>query len=193
MQKTRVCALGREDPLEKEIAVLSSILAWGIPWTEEPGGLQSIVSQNSQTHLGQLNSSNISLVPYSIPVFIFISIKWVLYSLNCTHLICAMEKAMASHSSTLAWKILWTEEPSALQFMGLLGVGHDWATSLSLFTVMHWRRKCQPTPVFLLGESQGRGSLWAAVYGVAQSWTQLTWLSSSSSNLCNFLCTNKAV
>ena len=193
MQKTRVWALGREDPLEKEIAVLSSILAWGIPWTEEPGGLQSIVSQNSQTHLGQLNSSNISLVPYSIPVFIFISIKWVLYSLNCTHLICAMEKAMASHSSTLAWKILWTEEPSALQFMGLLGVGHDWATSLSLFTFMHWRRKCQPTPVFLLGESQGRGSLWAAVYGVAQSWTQLTWLSSSSSNLCNFLCTNKAV
>ena len=122
MQKTRVWALGREDPLEKEIAVLSSILAWGIPWTEEPGGLQSIVSQNSQTHLGQLNSCNISLVPYSIPVFIFISIKWVLYSLNCTHLICAMEKAMASHSSTLAWKIPWTEEPSALQSMGLLGV-----------------------------------------------------------------------
>ena len=39
------------------------------------------------------------------------------------------------------------------------GVGQDWATSLSLFTVMHWRRKWQPTPVFLRGESQGRGSL----------------------------------
>ena len=38
-------------------------------------------------------------------------------------------------------------------------VGHDWATSLSLFTFMHWRRKWQPTPVFLPGESQGRGSL----------------------------------
>ena len=38
-------------------------------------------------------------------------------------------------------------------------VGHDWATSLSLFTSMHWRRKWQPTPVFLPGESQGRGSL----------------------------------
>ena len=192
MQETRVWSLGQEDPLEKEIAVLSSILAWGIPWTEEPGGLQPIVSQKSQTHLGQLNSSNIPLVPYSIPVFIFTSIKWVLYSLNCTHLICAMKKAMAPHSSTLAWKIPWTEEPSALQSMGLLGVGHDWATSLSLFAFMHWR-KCQPTPVFLLGESQGWGSLWAAVYGVAQSRTRLTWLSSSSSNLCNFLCTNKAV
>ena len=69
------------------------------------------------------------------------------------------EKAMASHSSTLAWKIPWTEEPGRLQSMGSLRVGHDWATSLSLFTLMHWRRKWQPTPVFLPGESQGRGSL----------------------------------
>ena len=45
---------------------------------------------------------------------------------------------------------------------------------------MHWRRKWQPTPVFLPGESQGRGAWWAAVYGVAQSWTWLKWLSSSS-------------
>ena len=70
-----------------------------------------------------------------------------------------MEKAMATHSSTLAWKIPWTEEPGRLQSMGSLRVGHDWATSLSLFTFMHWRRKWQPTPVFLPGESQGWGSL----------------------------------
>ena len=66
---------------------------------------------------------------------------------------------MAPHSSTLAWKIPWTEEPGRLQSMGSLRVGHDWATSLSLFTFIHWRRKWQPTPVFLPGESQGRGSL----------------------------------
>ena len=48
------------------------------------------------------------------------------------------------------------EEPGGLQSMGLWRVGHDWATSLSLFTCMHWRRKWQPTPVFLPGESQGR-------------------------------------
>ena len=66
---------------------------------------------------------------------------------------------MAPHSSTLAWKIPWTEEPGALQSMGSLGVGHDCATSLSLFTFMHQRRKWQPTPVFLPGESQGLGSL----------------------------------
>ena len=70
-----------------------------------------------------------------------------------------LEKAMAAHSSTLAWKIPWTEEPGRLQSMGSVRVRHDWVTSLSLFTFMHWRRKWQPTPVFLPGESQGWGSL----------------------------------
>ena len=60
---------------------------------------------------------------------------------------------------TLAWRIPWTEELGGLQSMGSLRVRHDWATSLSLFTFMHWRRKWQPTPVFLPGESQGRESL----------------------------------
>ena len=69
------------------------------------------------------------------------------------------EKAMAPNSSTFAWKIPWTEEPGRLQSMGSLRVGHDGATSLSLFTFMHWRRKWQPTPVFLPGESQRWGSL----------------------------------
>ena len=68
-------------------------------------------------------------------------------------------QVMAPHSSTLAWKIPWTEEPGRLQSMRLWRVGHDWAPSFSLFTFMHWRRKWQPTPVFLPGESQGRGSL----------------------------------
>ena len=66
---------------------------------------------------------------------------------------------MAPHSSTLAWKIPWTEEPGRLQTMGSRRVGHDRATSLSLFPFMHWRRKWHPTAVFLPGESQGRGSL----------------------------------
>ena len=83
---------------------------------------------------------------------------------------------MAPHSSTLAWKIPWTEEPGRPQSMGSIRVGQGSATSLSLFTFLHWRRKWQPTPVFLPGEAQGRGSLvgchlwgrWAAIYGVAQ-------------------------
>ena len=65
------------------------------------------------------------------------------------------EKAMAPHSSTLAWELPWTEEPGRLQSMGSQRVGQDWATSLSLFTFVHWRRKWQPTPVCLTGESQG--------------------------------------
>ena len=89
---------------------------------------------------------------------------------------------MAPHSRTLAWKIPWMEKPGRLQSMGSLQVGHDWATSLSLFTFTHWRRKWQPTPVFLPGESQGWGIPVAAVYGIAQSQTQLKWLSSSSSS-----------
>ena len=66
---------------------------------------------------------------------------------------------MAPHSSALAWKIPWMEEPGGLQSMGSLRVRHDWATSLALFTFTHWRRKRQPTPVFLPGESQGRRGL----------------------------------
>ena len=49
MQETWVRSLGREDPLEKEMATHSSILAWRIPWTEEPGGLQSLGSQSDMT------------------------------------------------------------------------------------------------------------------------------------------------
>ena len=69
------------------------------------------------------------------------------------------EKAMAPHSSIHAWKIPWAEESGRLQSMGSLRVRHEWAISLSLFTFMHWRRKWQPTPVFLPGEFQGLGSL----------------------------------
>ena len=66
---------------------------------------------------------------------------------------------MAPHPSTLAWKLPWTEEPGRLQSMGSQRVRHDWVTSLSLFIFMHWRRKWQPTPAFLPGESQGRRRL----------------------------------
>ena len=51
MQKTQVQSLGQEDPLEKEMATHSSILAWEIPWTKEPGGLQSMGLEESWTGL----------------------------------------------------------------------------------------------------------------------------------------------
>ena len=51
------------------------------------------------------------------------------------------ETQMAPHSRTLAWKIPWMEEPGRLRSMGSQRVGHDWATSLSLFTFTHWRKE----------------------------------------------------
>ena len=88
-----------------------------------------------------------------------------------------LEKAMAPDSSTLAWKIPWMEEPGGLQSMGSLRVGHDWVTSLSLFTFMHWRRKWQPTPVFFPGESQEQGEpgglLCLGSHRVGHDWSDL--------------------
>ena len=78
--------------------------------------------------------------------YITMVFHWLLFSFE----LFILYWSMAPHSSTLAWKILWTEEPGRLQSMGSLRVGHDWATSLSLFTFMHWRRKSQPTPASVL-------------------------------------------
>ena len=94
---------------------------------------------------------------------------------------------MAPHSSTLAWKIPWTEEPSRLQSMGLLRAGHNWVTSLWLFTFMYWRRKWRPTPVFLPGESQGCGSLvgcrlWGCTVG--HDWSNLAAAEMISYDIC---------
>ena len=85
---------------------------------------------------------------------------WFVHRMHiCIPLDFHTEKAMAPHSSILAWKIPWTEEPGGPQSLGSHRVRHNSVTSLSLFTFMHWRRKWQPTPVFLPGESQGWGSL----------------------------------
>ena len=83
-------------------------------------------------------------------------LKWLSSSSSNIY---SSEKAMGPHSSTLAWKIPWIEEPCRLQSTGSWRVGHDWVTSLLLFTFMHWKRSWQPTPVFLPGESQGWRSL----------------------------------
>ena len=85
--------------------------------------------------------------------------SWFIRTLNVSPENSECLKAVAPHSSTVAWKIPWMEEPSGLQSMGLLRVRQDWATSLSFSTLIHWRRKWQPTPVFLPGESHGRRSL----------------------------------
>ena len=90
------------------------------------------------------------------------------------------EKAMATHSSTLAWKIPWMEEPGRLQSTGSLGVGHDWATSLSLSRIGEGNGN--PLQCSCRENPRDGGAWWAAIYGVAQSQTRLKLLSSSSSS-----------
>ena len=97
---------------------------------------------------------------------------WLWYDLK------TMEKAMATHSSTLAWKIPWMEEPGRLQSMGSLRVGHDWATSLWLFLSCIGAGNGSPLQCSFLENPWDSGAWWAAVPGVAQSWTRLKWLSS---------------
>ena len=86
---------------------------------------------------------------------------------------------MAPHSSTLAWRIPWVEEPGGLQSMGSLRVGHDWATSLSCIG----KGNGNPLQCSCLENPRDGGAWCAAVYGVAQSQTQLKPLSSSSSSI----------
>ena len=143
--------------MEKEVATHSGILdvrVWKAPvhraaksWTGLSNQTAILYSIVLSTWKLKENSPWVSLFPLRayVQIYMFLHIRW--------------EKAMAPHSSTLAWKIPWTEESGGLQSMGSLRVGHDWATSLSLFTFIHWRRKWQPTPVFLPGESQWLRSL----------------------------------
>ena len=92
-----------------------------------------------------------------------------------------LEEGMATHSSNLARRIPWTEEPGRLQSTGSQRVGHDWATSLSLFLSCIGEGSGNPLQCSCLENPRDGGAWWAAIYGVAQSRTRLKRLSSSSS------------
>ena len=94
---TYIIELG--DKMEKELAPHSSVLVWKIPWTEEPGRLQS---------MGSLSRARMSNFTFTFHFH-------------------ALEKEMATHSSVLAWRILGTGEPGGLPSMGSHRVGHDWS------------------------------------------------------------------
>ena len=114
----------------------------------------------------------------------------IFYTVNRLHLLKfyyilynVTEKAMASHSSTLAWKIPWMEEPGGLQSMGLLRVRNDWATSLSRIG----EGNDSPLQCSCLENPRDGGAWWADIYGVAQSRTRLKRLSSRSSIQCKLM------
>ena len=136
MQETQVLSLGQEDLLQKEMATHSSILAWEIPWTEEPGGVQSTNGvKKSWTRLSVHAYIHIFILLYSLLIHLtslaaqtvkHVSTMWETWvqSLGQED---SLEKEMAPHSSTLAQKIPWTEEP------GVHGVAKS-RTRLSNFT-----------------------------------------------------------
>ena len=95
------------------------------------------------------------------------------------------EKAMAPHSSTLAWKIPWMEEPGRLQSMGSWRNGHDWATSLSRSRI--GKGNGNPLQCSCLENPRDGGAWWAAIYAVAESDTAKRLSSSSSTKLNIFL------
>ena len=127
--------------------------------------------QDSLSNLAQIDSFSLTFfsttsgelldVPW-VPVYLVevvttAHIPWHFATLTYTAIILYLNASPLRADATIYLPRM--EEPGGLQSMGSLWVGHDWVTSLSLFTFMHWRRKWQPTPLFLPGESQGRGSL----------------------------------
>ena len=151
MQETWVQSLGQEDSPEEGMATDSSILAWRIPRTDEPCGLQSMGSWRVGQWLNwtcnfkgkvskfflflyhnfysNLNYFAVTKKDFAIAQMVknlpAVQETWV-QSLGQED---SLEKGMATHSSILAWRIPWTEEPGGLQSLGSHRVGHHWATN----------------------------------------------------------------
>ena len=157
------------------MAIHSSTIAWKIPWTEEPGRLQSMGLQRVGHNWATSRSRSCLLSLYceiihSLELVNSKSTTKFIYD----KLIVNMEKAMAPHSSTLAWKIPWTEEPGRLKSMSGMT---EWLHFHFSFSCIG-ERNGNPLQCSCLENPRDRGAWWAAVYGVAQSRTWLKWLSS---------------
>ena len=171
LQSKRLSRVFSNTTSYSQIWLLILAVVWSLCWGYQSEHLHLPVAWASlQNGVPELHNPRERAVRWKLYFFLCSSLRSHITPLLITCYSLRSEKAMAPHSSTLAWKIPWTEEPGGLQSMRSLRVGHDWATSLSLFTFMHWRRKWQPTPVFLPGESQGRGSLVGChLWGLTQS------------------------
>ena len=146
VQETRVRSLGWEDPLEKEMATHSSMLAWRIPWTEEPGGLPSMgsrrVGHDWATSLSFLSFyKNRGLLGGSVVKNPPATQETQVPSRGWEE---PLEEEMATLSRLLAWETPWTEEPGGLQSMGSQRVGHNWS---------HWTEQQHKNRPFSPGPS----------------------------------------
>ena len=137
MRETWVRSLGWEDLPEKEMAIHSSTIAWKIPWTEEPGRLQSMGSQRVghdwaiSLHFNLLlGTSRVVLVVKTLPA----NAGDARDTSSIPGSGRSLEQEMVTHSSIRAWKIPWTEEPGRLQSMGPQRVRHNWVTEHTTHT-----------------------------------------------------------
>ena len=151
MQQPQVWSLGGEDPLELEMATHSSIIAWEIPLTEDPGRLQSM-GQTEVTEHWYVKLNTFKWDPYhrtgednGIPlqdtclenpmdggawlaaVHGVARSQTRLSDFTFSFHFHALEKEMATHSSVLAWRIPGAGEPGVLPSLGSHRVGHDWS------------------------------------------------------------------
>ena len=130
--------------LEKEMETHSGVLAWRSPGTGEPGGLPS---KRGRTESDTTEATQQQQQQKQAGI---------------------MEKAMAPHSSTLAWEIPWMEEPGRLQSMGSLRVGHDWQLHFHFSLSCIGEGNGNPLQCSCLENPRDGGAWWAAVYGVAE-------------------------
>ena len=148
MQETQIWSLGWEDPLEKEMATHSSILAWEIPWTEEPGGLQSMglqrvrhQAQSDQAHM--LQSLTLFMIFYEEMGTSFDRINWGI----CGNDLGAKENnrfhLLALWTSEKAWKKL--DLPLAWISFLSLSIGHRNTTEFTAWSVINWHSVWQRT------------------------------------------------
>ena len=150
MQDKQIWSLSWGGHLEGEIATHSSVFTWKIPWAEEPGGLQSIGPWRVRHSWALCFETKVLCIPLSMASLVAQTVKclptvretWV-RSLSRED---PLEKEMATHSSILAWRIPWTEDPGRLQSMRSERVGHDWAISHH-FTSKHLL-PCDSLPPF---------------------------------------------
>ena len=156
MQETLIHSLGQEDSLEEEMATHSSILAWEIPWTDEPRELVHEVAESDRSKQLNTKLANVTsnmkhdiwanFMPNIFKLYIYIKIKCLyigasLVAQTVKNVLAVqetqvwspsqedpLEEEMATHSSILAWRIPRTEQPTGLQSMGSQRVRHDWVT-----------------------------------------------------------------
>ena len=153
-QEMQVQSLGREDLLEKEMATHSSVLAWRIPGTGEPHGLPSMGSHRVGHDWSDLAAAAAG-IPRASLVAQMVKHLPAMQETRFDHWVRRIpwKKQVATHSSTLAWRIPWMEEPGGLQSMGLQRVRHDWATPLWLWLLRLSREFHQQSLIPNMGES----------------------------------------